>query len=736
MKKILSILLAAAMILIALVSCVGNEEVPEETIDDTVIVLFEKGIEPKYKVVYSDDITDNKVISSAKGIAYQIEQKFGYDDVECTAEYRSYKIINDYEIIIGNVGNRPEVPEALALLQGAENEYVIKMFESGRLVIVASNDEALAKAVNYFINAFILEHKGDKLTIKKDYCYYADLGSEGSPKWSLNAPEYVGGQLARNAYITGFSRNLTNAANGGKMHVISNTTSDEFNAYISTLSSEGYVETAKTENNGNIYVQYHKKVNGTNKLVYAYYINALKEARVIDDYCSIPETEFEYEYDAGANGTTTYYQYGLMHDPYGLGNDPNTKDNEIWGNAGAFDIIKLADNKLILIDGGGSEQATPEATAALVDFLYEITGTPEGEKVVIAAWFMTHPHGDHLYHVKNLATKYGDKFVFERIMNNFRSTGEIDGGFATAIEAINKNNPDAKYIKLHTGQNITLGNINIDVLMTHEDAVNPTTGKTFIIDENNSSVILKINTGSKSIMYFGDWGGNDQNTQEKRDEYQEMQRRLFAMYETETGVYPTLKADIVQIAHHSINHWLEKVYQAVDPDYAFFSQADIDFFYYNKITHSCYLNVIEQMRAFGVADENMYFAGRKTNWLVIASNGTVTHGEKKLEGAKEGYWYFVDANGKNIVNADGSLHKVASIEEIDALGITTIIKDVTYNAQSDTWTIRDEYDRIISGENGAINLTSFSTASDLGAVKAVHVAGYWEYLEGIKPWNS
>ena len=73
---------------------------------------------------------------------------------------------------------------------------------------------------------------------------------------------------------------------------------------------------------------------------------------------------------------------------------------------------------------------------------------------------------------------------------------------------------------------------------------------------------------------------------------------------------------------------------------------------------------------------------------------------------------------------------------IDALGITTIIKDVTYNAQSNTWTIRDEYDRIISGENGAINLTSFSTASDLGAVKAVHVAGYWEYLEGIKPWNS
>jgi len=52
--------------------------------------------------------------------------------------------------------------------------------------------------------------------------------------------------------------------------------------------------------------------------------------------------------------------------------------------AGMFYIIRLADSRLILIDGGWESQSTEKSVPEALKFLYEISGTPAGEKVKIA----------------------------------------------------------------------------------------------------------------------------------------------------------------------------------------------------------------------------------------------------------------------------------------------------------------------------------------------------------------
>ena len=738
MKKFISIILVAVMMLLALVSCADTHPYPPEdtsgTANTNTIVIFKKGVETDYKVIYADTLKEEKtLVSAAKGVSYQIQQKFKYDYVECSPEYVEFNIVYDREILIGDT-TRDESAEAKKLLKGAENEYAIKLFDNGKIAIVASNIESLIKAVNYFTGEFLTNLSGDILEIEKGYSYYADLGATPRPKWNLSLPEYVGGTVAKEVYPIGLDRSLSTNSNAGKMRLIADTNAEQFAAYLTLLESEGYTLQAKTETNGNVYAQYYNSTK--NNLGYVYFLNAFGEARIIEDYASIPESEFEYSYTAKEGETTAYYQYGLMQDPYGNGNERNPNDNEVWGNAGALDIIRLADNKLIIIDGGGVDQATKAATDALVDFLFDITNTPVDGQVTVAAWFLTHPHGDHYRHTYNIATDpdYSGKFVFERMMSNIPSGAVMGTGseFANTASAIIKSNPDVKFIKLHTGQNITLGNIDFDVIMTHEDAVDPKTGKTFIIDGNNASTVLKFNINGKSIMYFGDWGGNDQSLPSKVQEYREMERRFLDVHMTEPNTFPFLKADAVQIAHHAINSWMGRVYTAVDPDYAFFSQADLEFFSYgNNLTHQCYKTIINQLREIGMPDENMYFQGRKTNWIEIAQDGTITHGEKALEGATEGYWYFLDANGNEIKDTDGNLIKVSSIEELDALNISVIVKEIALDSASGHWTLKDEYGKAITG-----TLEGCSAAESAGAVKAVHFVGYWEYLEGLKPWTT
>ncbi len=647
MKKILAITLALFMLLAIFASCTDKkneptdipsdtppiETPPADTEDNSLITIFEKGVNTEYKIIISDDYVDNQVMYSAVStLEYYISDRFDFKyKLQITYDYQKYDPqIGEYEILIGNP-RRTETQEAKKLLTGAQNEYAIKFFENGKIAIVGSNFESLKEGVYYFQNNYILNSTDDVLKLKGGFSYVHKLADTSTgANWMLAAPQYQGGTLASDFYDIGPGIALQSST--GLMQIVSNTNASEFNAYVETLKSAGYTQDIRTERNGNIYVSLTNK-NG--KLFYTYYTKAFNEVRIIEDYITVPESSFEYTYTAKSGETTTYYQYGMMRNPTGDGNNVGDPSKTLI-NAGAFDIIKLADNKLIIIDGGGESQATAKATEELIKFLREITNTPDNEKIVIAAWYLTHPHGDHYEFINQIANNHIDEFKFERIMHNVAISGisGVGGVLSKFSQKIIQNNPGIKFMKLHTGQNITLGNINFDVIMTHEDAVNPTNGRTYIVDQNNASAVLKFNINGKSIMYFGDWGGNDQSTKEKEKEYQEMEKRLLLPY-AENGSYPFLKCDIVQIAHHAINDWLTNVYKVIDADYAFFCQQDIA---YDQMAHVCYKNIVNQLRDTGMTDDNMFFGGRKTHWMTIAQDGTMTHGSEQLRGADDSYW--------------------------------------------------------------------------------------------------
>lgn len=114
--------------------------------------------------------------------------------------------------------------------------------------------------------------------------------------------------------------------------------------------------------------------------------------RVIEDRAStaLPEFSNTYEFASPQNTpdsaaaceggeSAEIYQYGLYYDPRN-GHSPTTT------NCGMFYIIRLSDNRLVMIDGGDCMQCSVEALEGMYRFLRRITGTAEGRKSIS-------PHG-------------------------------------------------------------------------------------------------------------------------------------------------------------------------------------------------------------------------------------------------------------------------------------------------------------------------------------------------------
>ena len=421
------------MLLAALAACTTPPEETDpieteaqETEDPNLVTIIKRGEATKYLVIYEDNLPTT-LKSIAQGIAYQINAKCK-TDVFAYTEDVSWGCPNssEHEILLGNT-TREESSIAAELLKGERNEYAIKFFENGKIAIVASSNEALLEGANYFLSTFVTASEyTDSIKIPKGYeCYFAMEEPDSSANWKLSLPAYEGGYAAPKTYNIGRNGTFSSNGNTGKLQAVSDTTEEEFNAYIETVRAAGYTESAHTEVNGNLYYQF---VKGT-KSFYIYYTAFCKEARVIEDYSSTPENKFEYTYTPKEGETAAIYQYGMMQNPIGQGG--TITETKRYENNGAFLIIRLSDNSLILIDGGRPDQATAAATEGLMDFLYEITGVDkEGEeKIRIAALFFSHGDGDHLNFTYNLVSqdKYSDRLEIERIMHNIPSDS-VGGG--------------------------------------------------------------------------------------------------------------------------------------------------------------------------------------------------------------------------------------------------------------------------------------------------------------------
>ena len=450
--------------------------------------------------------------------------------------------------------------------------------------------------------------------------------SETRAGWTLSAPAYMDGELALNLYSTGVGLDLNPDNKAGDMQLITKTSRAKFETYLSKVQKNGYQEIAKNEVNGNLYAEFEKD----NEILYTYYTDAFGEARVIEDKVSVAHTDIEYEHTQKDGKDTVIYQYALMNDPYG-----NNNKSTPYADNGMFYIIRQANDKLILVDGGSAKQAPESAVDGLLQFLYQITGKPQSEKIEVSAFILTHGHSDHKQLVQKLIQKYSDKIDIESAIYNIPWLTQ-KSAFMTFGALIKEKYPNIKYLKPHTGQSIRLGEVTLDILLTHEDIVDEASGFTKISNYNNTTTVMKYTVNGKTFMQLGDFSGSQNNGKEKI---------FLGMYKDADGAYPVLQSDIVQVAHHALENDMENTYQAIGARYAFIPQADCNFSEYRFQQAKCstYQDTVNDIISAN-ANVEMFFQNRNTYALSIAKNGAITKlAPIAIIGADEGYAELIGA---------------------------------------------------------------------------------------------
>ena len=129
-----------------------------------------------------------------------------------------------------------------------------------------------------------------------------------------------------------------------------------------------------------------------------------------------------------------------------------------------------------LVDAGVSRKRTAQALEESGIALRELD-----------AIFITHEHSDHIAGFSLFLKKYSSSLNIERMIYNFPSTMTEDGvlsghksNYQKLINYIKDYAGNVRFLKIHTGMSVTLCDLTINCIYTHEDLVDKSTGKTRI----------------------------------------------------------------------------------------------------------------------------------------------------------------------------------------------------------------------------------------------------------------
>ena len=377
--------------------------------------------------------------------------------------------------------------------------------------------------------------------------------------WLLDGvPTYRGGTLANALYLAGQGVDATQLPeNENTLQTVSGTTAEEFEAYLAKLGLAGYQREFYRTADTNLFASYVKD----EIRVYAYYMSRTGEVRVVKEYVknSASLSDFGYDYEKKNGDQTVLYQFALaMNDETHA--KPDFKDN------GMLYILKLSDNSVVIIDGANSIQMTNDRRDELMQMLWEITGSEEGDTVRVAAWYITHAHGDHYGGFLRFTWKYAKYIDLERVCfafpslnssNEAFSTGSGADGYRQIIQIVTESYADdaPAFLRLHTGQTFSLADVNFEVLQTHEDLSDPVTAASLITNYNDSSSVLRLSVDGESFLFLGD-------ALERR-----AMPKLMANWSGEH-----LRSDGVQLAHHVMND-LSPLYHVVCATVLFVPQS-------------------------------------------------------------------------------------------------------------------------------------------------------------------
>ena len=595
-RRLISLLLCMLMLLSAMSACKPTPQDPEDTTPPTVTppedntpeqtgnpIALIKDKAAVYSIVYADTLSEEGVEAASR--LRDALSTHTQEPVSCGKDTETEQA--QYEILIGTtdrVESRRVRPDLLRF------SYIVRVVDT-KIVICATHDWMLTLAVTGLTRSMKAERDENKqisaLTVMDDLSILFDFTKDmdySRAGWALSKfPAFFSGTLVEKTYTktAGLDASAPTAEDY-QMQIATDVDYADFRAYANALSANGFTVTRHATNEKSI-ISYWVEM-GKNRM-YMYYTASTKEVRfILDQEDSAPLSEFAYTYEKQEGDSTTVYLYGLKLHPDGINIGEKypaasntafyeqypelagkaSKKQETYKNCGAMYVIKLADNSVIIVDGGDYKSMSVEQAVYLNEFLHEITDTPMNEKVRISCWFITHPHGDHYSGFVRFMLGFHKYYEMERLMYNMETHGIIP------VEQLKQWYPSLICHRLHTGESFQLANVKINVLFTLEDLVRvgsmtceywpEGTAPDKIADEsddNNTSAVLRLTIDGKTVMLTGDIAS-------------EASKVLLRNYEAND--HAELKADMLQIPHHGWNN-LSAFFKAVSPSISVFNQS-------------------------------------------------------------------------------------------------------------------------------------------------------------------
>ncbi len=441
-----------------------------------------------YRITYPDDRTATYLAEWADRLAVGIQTKANEKPRSGTDWYREE---SDYdpkslEILIGHT-NRSESREALAAL--APDEYCI-LRSGNKIVIQAPSLSGIDQAVSKLYDAIILaeNYKGGLLELPKSSfgCFKMN--------WCGSAPAFEGGSYAGSV----------EGNRGGYQLVYNGTTAEQFAAYTAKLKSNGYTEVQTNRAGENLTGSYANQAAGLRVFVTFTAYNQITSVAV--------EKYAEYSL---VNGTRGELPVQII---------AGSCNDRIY-------FIRLSDGRIIVIDG---DNVNGTQTEAFMRDLTFINGS--AENIRIAAWIISHPHGDHYKMIESVGKTYGASLQVEQVLYNVPAAtmNRLSPENAAASESLLRSFADRfaskpQIIFPHTGQIFNYAGTLFEILYTHEDIY-----PAMFANANQTSMIIRMTEGSESVIWTHDMEDNASVYMIRK--YREL-----------------LKCDAVMVGHHGWN---------------------------------------------------------------------------------------------------------------------------------------------------------------------------------------
>ena len=306
------------------------------------------------------------------------------------------------------------------------------------------------------------------------------------------------------------------------------------------------------------------------------------------------------------------------------------------GSYGTGYVMMLEDGRFVIVDGGAADGGTSGQNAfaqvenfwSIVKSLYaEVYGhEPTVESPAhIAAWIITHAHGDHMNMFWDFADRYGGGAgphsvgAYVKLDYLIATTPDYTMQYNTGEPNMTMNQELAKYrryfkygftyLKVQTGQQYYFANLEIETLFTHGD-LQPQRIVTF----NDTSTVQRLyfrSTADGTGRRVVDHANTDLVTTSflsTGDSYRWGGRWLAAMY----GNY--LQSDMVSVSHHGGPGWTAEVYDLVSPTAVCWSMGK----------SAAYGGYSTSNNWYSLADQHLVYEIRSVTYVFVADDHHIT----------------------------------------------------------------------------------------------------------------